>query len=249
MKKIIFAVVFVLLGVLQSEYTGRKNKTFSQAKKLLLEKVYFDHHETFYCKAQFDKKGNVTLPVGFETKKHQKRSARIEWEHVIPAENFGRNFVEWRNGHPDCITSQGKKFSGRKCAEKTNPLFAKMQADMYNLYPAIGSVNALRSNYNYVEIGNSKTAITFGTCPMKIDGRKAEPPAYTKGAIARTYLYFENEYSVYRMSSSQRKMMQAWDKTYPVDQWECERNKRIEKIQKNENKIVKDACQKAGLLN
>lgn len=247
MKKIIFAVMFVVAAILHSEYVGNKNKTFSQAKKLLLEKVYFDHHETFYCKAKFDDKGNVTLPAGFETKKHKKRSSRIEWEHAIPAENFGRVFEEWRNGHKKCVTSQGKKFSGRKCAEKVNPLFARMQADMYNLYPAIGSVNALRSNYNYAEIGNSKTAITFGICPMKIDGRKAEPPAYTKGAIARTYLYFEKEYSVYKMSNSQRKLMQAWDKMYPVDKWECQRNKRIEILQKNENTIVKEACLKAGL--
>ena len=82
---------------------------------------------------------------------------------------------------------------------------------------------------------------------MKIEGKKAEPPEYTKGTIARTYLYFEEEYPVYHMSDAQRKMMVAWDKLHPVDGWECERARRIEKLQGNTNRFVKEACEKAGL--
>ena len=47
---------------------------------------------------------------GFQTTKYLKRSKKIEWEHVVPAENFGRAFSEWRDGHSDCITKKGKKF-------------------------------------------------------------------------------------------------------------------------------------------
>ena len=56
-----------------------------------------------------------------------------------------------------------------------------MQADLYNLYPAIGAVNAIRSNFNYQMLPD--TAATFGTCPMKVANRRAEPPEYTRGRL------------------------------------------------------------------
>jgi len=58
--------------------------------------------------------------------------------------NFGRTFKEWRDGNAQCVNSKGKSFKGRRCAEKVNKEYRYMQADMFNLYPAIGAVNALR---------------------------------------------------------------------------------------------------------
>ena len=89
---------------------------------------------------------------GYMPQKDNKRAHRIEWEHVVPAEAFGQSFKEWREGHPDCVDNRGKSFKGRKCAEKVNPEFRQMQADMYNLYPAVGEVNGLRSNYSMAMI-------------------------------------------------------------------------------------------------
>ncbi|MDP4489917.1 endonuclease [Pseudoalteromonas piscicida] len=37
-------------------------------------------------------------------------------------------------------------------------------------------------------------------------------------------------------------MMLFWDKLDPVDSWECERNKRIEKSQGLANSFVSSAC-------
>ncbi|MBO7484010.1 MAG: endonuclease [Alphaproteobacteria bacterium] len=242
MKKIFF---LVLLLTTPGWAGNTQVYSFSKAKKLLLDVVYAGHDETFYCKGHFDLKNNIVLPEGFKTPNHEKRAHKLEWEHVVPAENFGRAFAEWRDGHPNCIDSKGKPFKGRKCAEKMNKDFQLMQADMYNLYPAIGAVNAIRSNFNYAELPTAE--ITFGSCPMKIEGKKVEPPEYTKGTIARTYLYFEEEYPSYRMSDSQKKMFEAWDKAHPVDAWECERARRIEKLQGNSNPFVKELCEKEGL--
>lgn len=222
-----------------------RNESFSRAKKLLENEVYFDHRETFYCRAVFDSRKNITLPDGFATERHEKRARRVEWEHVVPAENFGRAFVQWREGDPQCVRNNGKPFKGRSCAEKTSREFRLMQADLYNLYPAIGAVNAARSNYRFTMLPGVPSS--FGSCPMKISGRAVEPPAYTRGAIARTMLYMQDAYAVYRMSGAQQKLMDAWNKQYPVDAWECLRAKRIEKIQGNENRFVKEACRKAGL--
>lgn len=76
---------------------------------------------------------------------------------------------------------KGKAFKGRACAEKVNADYRRMQADMYNLYPAIGSVNAVRSNKNFQMLGPDVPS-AFGSCPMKISGNKVEPP----GAGTRT---------------------------------------------------------------
>lgn len=130
--------------------------SFSKVKKTLERSVYFDHRTTLYCGAKFDAKKNIILPSGFESEKHVKRSKRVEWEHAVPAENFGRTFSEWREGNKACVTSKGKKFKGRRCAEKTNDEYRLIQSDMYNLYPAIGSVNAMRSNYNFTMLPGEK---------------------------------------------------------------------------------------------
>ncbi len=123
--------------------------SFNKAKKLLQSEVYFDHRETIYCGAEFDTKKNIDRPRGFVALKYKKRAKKIEWEHVVPAQNFGQTFKEWRVGHPECVNRKGESFKGRNCASKVNDEYRYMQSDMYNLYPAIGAVNAMRSNYNF----------------------------------------------------------------------------------------------------
>ena len=220
------------------------NESFAQTKKLLESRVYFDHRVTLYCAARFDRYKYVEKPAGFTTPAHQKRAQRIEWEHVVPAENFGRTFPEWRNGNAACVNSKGR-FKGRRCAELTSREYRLMQSDMYNLYPAIGAVNALRSNYDFTVFSKS-TPNTFGSCTMKIYQPLAEPPERSRGVIARTYKYMAQTYPRFRLSEATQKLMDAWDKTYPVDAWECLRAKRIQALQGNENPVLKEACRNRG---
>lgn len=244
--KTIAAVLLAAASTLLMAAGNTEIESFTKAKRLLEREVYFDHRVTLYCGAAFDARKNVMLPEGFTTPKHAKRARRVEWEHVVPAENFGRAFVEWREGADVCVDNKGKAFKGRKCAEKANAAFRYMQADLYNLYPAIGAVNAMRSNYRYSMLPGSPA--TFGTCSMKIEGRRAEPPEAARGTIARTVLYMADAYrGVYRLSNQDRRLMEAWDRQYPVDAWECTRARRIEAIQGNPNERVKEACSRAGL--
>jgi len=195
--------------------------------------VYFDHQETIYCGAQFDSKKAITLPEGYASNKYIKRSTIVEAEHVVAAKDFGKSFVEWIEGSSVCIDYKGEEYSGRRCANKANREYRLMQADLYNLYPAIGSVNALRSNYNFTLLPGEES--DFGSCQMKIANRKAEPPIEAPGRIARTYLHMEQTYDRYTMSQDQRKLMLAWNKMHPISEWECERASRIEAIQGNKN--------------
>lgn len=213
---------------------------------MLESTIYLEKQErkTLYCEADFNNKKQITFPEGFTSTKYKKRAKKVEWEHVVPAENFGRNFVEWREGDESCVNSKGKAFKGRRCAEKVNQQYQLMQSDMYNLYPAIGSVNASRSNYNFVLLNEEKSS--FGSCEMKISARKAEPPVNARGIIARSYIYMHETYKQYTMSRQQYQLMTAWHKQFPVTQWECLRAVRIAEQQGNDNAILGKSCALAG---
>ncbi|WP_425414435.1 endonuclease [Psychromonas aquimarina] len=213
---------------------------------MLERQVYTNDLErkTIYCGAQFDSKKKVTAPAGFQADKYKKRAKKIEWEHVVSAENFGRTFSEWRQGNAQCVSRKGNSFKGRRCAEKVNAEYQLMQADMYNLFPAIGAVNASRSNYNFVMLAGKESS--FGSCAMKIAAKKAEPPQSARGQIARTYLYMASAYPRYKMSKQQYKLMTAWHQQYPVSNWECLRAKRIARLQGNLNQVLIKSCGEAG---
>lgn len=221
-----------------------KVASFEEAKRHLY-KVYRTDSErkTVYCGFPFDSGKKVTLPAGFPADKYASRATVTEAEHVVPAENFGRAFREWTQGAPACVDASGKPYTGRKCAEKASKEFRLMESDLHNLWPAVGSVNAARSNYTFTDMGISDSKATFGpTCPMAIEDRKAQPPKRARGIIARDHLYFESVYPTYRMSDQQRKLMEAWDRMYPPTKFECERNRRIAEIQGNSNPFIDRAC-------
>lgn len=226
---------------------NRVNDDFQTVKKILLRDVYFDHATTLYCGYPFDRKTKeVQLPSGFSTPAHKERANRIEWEHVVPAEHFGQSFKEWREGSNHCLDKGGHYYKGRRCANDASEEYRYMQADMYNLFPAVGAVNAIRSNYQYRILDFVPN--TFGTCEMKIQDKYAEPPERARGRIARTMLYMAATYpDHYRLSDRNQRMADAWNAQYPVDAWECVRAARIEAIQKNQNPFVVEACKKAGL--
>lgn len=217
-------------------------ESFSKAKRLMQQSIFIgeEFQKTFYCSAAFNQNKEVTLPSGFITTKHMNRLKKWEAEHVLSSENLGRSFVEWREGHPKCIDSKGKSFKGRRCTTKVNKEFRLMQADLYNLQPSLGAVNAARQNYNFTMLPQAKS--NFGSCDMRIDNRKVQPPEIARGQIARTYLYMEDAYQSYTMSSSQRKLMKAWDRQYPVTDKECEIARRIEIVQKSKNNILALRC-------
>ncbi len=238
----------------QSTNAGNKKiKSFYEAKKNL-EKITFKktgysqiENKTIYCGCSFDSNKNVDFSsCGYKPKSMYKRAAKVEWEHVVPAHAFGKSFKEWFEGHPKCKNRNGKPFKGRKCCQKSNVEFCLMEADMYNLYPAIGEINALRSNYSMAMIPGEKR--DFGACDVEIEGRKVEPRPEVRGDIARTYMYMDMEYPGRGIiSGKNKKLFEAWSKADPVDASECRRASLIEKIQGNRNEIVMKACENAGL--
>jgi deoxyribonuclease-1 len=216
-------------------------KNFSLAKKYATE-IHRENPKTLYCGCDYSKKSIDLRSCGYQVQKDAKRAVRLEWEHVVPAEAFGQSFIEWREGAPQC-QKKGRRFKGRKCAEK-NAEFARMEADLYNLWPEIGELNGLRSNYSMAELGAEKAKSSrFGACKVMIEDHKFEPMPQAKGRVARVYLYMDQTYPGRGIiSDKNRKLFEAWDKLHPVDPWECRRAALIKKIQKNENSILKTRC-------
>ena len=240
MKHILILFISFLLFSSHTYSQNTKITSFSKSKKLLL-KVYKNNPVTLYCGCSFKGKKPDLSSCGYIPKKDRKRANRIEWEHVVPAHAFGQSFLEWRKGHPKCVNKKSKKFKGRKCAQKINEEYRRMQADMFNLYPAIGEVNGRRSNYSMGIIEGEKRE--FGKCDVEINSRKVEPREDIRGEISRTYMYMDSVYPGRGIiSKKNRKLFEAWNKSDPVDEWECERAKRIEKIQGNRNEVVMGRC-------
>jgi len=241
------AAAAVKLTNLPSTEGNTKIDSFDKSKTLLKQMYISAKYFTeFYCGSTFDEYFKLDhSKSGFHFRKNEERGNRVEWEHIVPAESFGQSFTEWRDGHPSCVDSKGQAYKGRKCAAKASKEFERMEADMYNLVPAIGEVNGDRSNYSYGMIEGEKRE--YGKCNMEIEDQKAEPPDEHFGDIARTYMYMESAYHRGVIAEKNIKLFEAWNKMDPVDKWECERARLIEKIQGNKNMILVKACKEAGL--
>jgi deoxyribonuclease-1 len=208
--------------------------SFSQSKKILLNNIYFDNQYTFYCnnpykienidgkeKAIIIKDRKFYSPRNdsfFNFWNNNPRARVVEWEHIMPAENFGKRLPCWKEG-------------GRKACSK-DETFKTMEADMHNLVPAIGEVNNDRSNFKF---GAKLPSIgQYGKCEFEVDfqGKRAYPRAEIRGDIARIYFYMSEKYNI-RLSKQERKMMEVWDKEDPISDWEIVKKERIENEYKN----------------
>ena len=90
------------------------------------------------------------------------RANRIEWEHIVPASLLpAHQFDCWVHGSRD------------KC-EREDPRAQAMIFDLHNLAPAIGQVNALRSNDRYTEIPGPPSGLE--ACPIQDESNAFEPP-------------------------------------------------------------------------
>ncbi len=233
MKKISILIILLLCSTLLSA------ASFSKSKKILLKKIYNDNQVTFYCNNPYELKrlkgkqkalivqnSKYYTPRNTVTRKGKvnQRARRIEWEHVMPAHNFGKHLSCWKNG-------------GRKACRK-DKIFKTMESDMHNLVPAIGEVNGDRSNYRYG--ANKPKATQYGSCNVEVNfkAKRAYVKNDIKGDIARIYFYMSDKYNV-KLSKQERKMMNTWNKLDPISQWERNKNERVEKYQGNRNKFIK----------
>ncbi len=219
MKSVVSVTAFcsaALLSTLSFSGLAASPQSFSQAKRMAAD-LYSDHNRSFYCDCSYRRRGKKLVPdlssCGYQPRKEKKRASRIEWEHVVPAWAFGHQLQCWQQG-------------GRKNCRKNSKLFRQMEADLYNLVPAVGEINGNRSNYSFAVLEGEPRV--YGACDFEVDfkRRKAEPAPAVRGDIARIYWYMRDQYGL-RISQKQQKLFEAWAQMDPPDQWEREREQRI----------------------
>ena len=207
--------------------------TFVEAKVIARQKVYFDQNTSaqgdLYCGCKWEWVGKSggrvdAASCGFQARKQETRGERTEWEHIVPAWTFGHQRQCWQNG-------------GREHCVADDPVFRAMEADLFNLYPAVGEVNGDRSNFNYGMVSGNQGE--YGQCTTKVDfaQRAAEPRDEVKGLVARTTFYMFDRYRL-NMSRQQQQLLMAWDRQHPVSAWEKERDRRISAIMGHANPFV-----------
>lgn len=213
-------------------------RNFREAK-LAAKKIYADHRSTFYCGCRFDQYGNIDLKsCGYKVQRDLQRAQQLEWEHIVPVSQIASHLPCWQQ--KQCRKGNGESYKGRECCRDMDKMFAIMEADLHNIVPEVGELNACRSNFRFGMLPYIKPG-QFGECDFKLDkeNRRVEPKRELRGAIARTYLYVAERYGV-RLSDSQLQLFKAWNKELPPDAWEVERDKRIAKIQGNHNSYIVD---------
>jgi deoxyribonuclease-1 len=136
---------------------------------------------------------------------------------------FGSQLQCWQDG-------------GRKACKKIKA-FKRMEGDMHNLVPAIGELNADRSNYRFSMLEGEKRR--YGQCDFEVEfkAKKAEPPENVQGDITRTYFYMAGRYKL-RLSKSEKHLFEAWNRADPADSWEKQRNQIIKLTQGNQNPFI-----------
>lgn len=223
-----------LLAVIVLQPAWSAPNGFGAAKVEMRESVYHDQNQsgvlgTLYCGCDWSWVGRSGGRVdhascGYEPRAQENRADRTEWEHIVPASHFGRARQCWQDG-------------GRKNCKRTDPVFSAMEADMHNLTLTIGEVNADRSNFQFGVIPGE--AREHGACDLEVDfkGRVFEPREEVRGLVARVAFYIHDRYDV-RMAESQQRLFLAWDRQYPVSEWERERDRRIAARMGHHNRFV-----------
>ena len=241
LKLAIFIISFILCFMPTIGHAQNQTVASYSSAKQHLKVIHSPNSKTFYCNCTYAEGQPDWTSCKFKPGTNYRRAGRIEWEHVVPASKFGVNFNSWNAGHKNCKDKNGKPYKGRKCASKTSDAYKFIEADLYNLQPVIGEINGARRNYPFGLVDGEQ--FHFGECDIEIENQIVEPPVNVRGDIARTYLYMDAAYPNQNiLDPDASRIMQLWDQADPVDYWECYRASEIEKIQKNENKILKKKC-------
>ncbi len=223
MFKFVFSVALFVLSAVANAAPAN----FDSAKTIA-SRIYAPEKQEFYCGCAIRWQAGKGIPdlkgCGYQIRKNGPRANRIEWEHVMPAQQFGSPLACWKKG-------------GREQCGKTDVLFKQMEADLFNLKPAIGEVNGDRAHYRFAML--PAQAPQYGSCEVKVDfkSRLVEPRAEIRGDIARIHFYMADKYQL-PLAKAQQQLFMAWHQQDPVDDTERKLQQRIAQQMGHANDFV-----------
>lgn len=123
----------------------------------------------------------------------------------------------------------------------------KSKNDLHILYLSNPRINSHRQNYKFNNLEdpfisldeNGKLSRNTIYCKKNIKLQEFEPPAESKGKIARSVGYFYWNYShIFEEKLLDRTLLIDWNREYKVTKEEKERNEKIFQIQENKNIFI-----------
>ncbi len=221
----------LLLPLLLLSSWALAGSSYAEAKKQGLS-IYQANPKTFYCERSFDSTGRLLQPEGQYL---SEQATRIQWEHLVPAKQFGVYLTCWHQSI--CRDKDGKPFKGRRCCQQKDALYQKMEADLHNLVPVLPKLNQARSDYRFQDTVKGKKPIE--TCPFQVDKKHRTVSVDTsyRGFIARAYLYMYATYGV-PLTKEELQQYERWNRDYPPSRWEIQRNRLIREKQGTLNPYI-----------
>tara|TARA_Y100001936_G_scaffold31362_1_gene29378 strand:+ start:3023 stop:3778 length:756 start_codon:yes stop_codon:yes gene_type:complete len=184
--------------------------------------------ETLHCGCTFDKIKQVSTNLckrGSKKLLKNKESRTLEWVTMMPEYVFGKSRKCWTKNL--CVRTDGIKVKGAQCCSEVSPKYKKMESDMHNLFPAINKLNSIEGKSDPFFGGMWEYELCSGKMPT----------VNIKGDIARAYLYMSYQYKI-DLQEGQENKLRKWHFEDPPDDWEENRNDRIEAIQGNRNPFI-----------
>jgi deoxyribonuclease-1 len=193
--------------------------------------LHVAHRQSFFCGCSYTPQmRTIRQSCGYKTRADDSLAHDIVWTRVVPPDAFGAHRTCWTT--EACRRDDGTSFGGIECCRKQDPMFASMEADLFNIVPAIAEVAKDRSDFPFGEIKGEERM--YGACDIEVDGAKrvVEPPVRVHGDIARVYLYMRAAYGdELKVPAEQWARFEAWHAEDPPDDWERQRAAAITAIQ------------------
>lgn len=148
-------MVLCVLGLMLPASLVAAPRTFNDATHELRRHVYFDQAQDGsgdpYCGCDWEwvgRSGGLIdhASCGYRIRSPSTRAHRLEWQHVVSAWALGQQRPCWQNGgHKRC---------------QSDPLFTRMEADLFNILPAVGEISLDRGAYMFGRVPPTGAAPT-----------------------------------------------------------------------------------------
>jgi len=220
------------VGVIERFFKPSQMISVELSKKEL-KKLYLEggHNRTLHCGCVFDNIQQVAPQACAHGVKggDQVRDRKIlGWTHAVPVAVFAKPLKCWNEAL--CKRGRVSGDNGARCCNVLSQKFKKREADMHNLFPAIGDVEKMKSSPKFGGLEEYR----FCSAQSKPVLR---PRPGARGDIARAYFYMARQYNL-TIAENLENQLRKWHLEDPPDKWEEERNSLIEMVQGNRNPFI-----------
>ena len=199
-----------------------------ELSKKELKKLYLEggQNKTLHCGCFFDKIQQLAPQVCTHDTKGENRlrdQKILTWAHAVPATTFAKPLRCWDEDL--CRRGRISGDNGARCCNVLSHKFKKREADMHNLFPAIGQSVGETEESSPVFGGLEE----YRFCNAESKSVLSPRPG-ARGDIARAYFYMARQYK-FTIAEDLEDRLRTWHLEDPPDSWEEEKNSLIEIVQ------------------